>query len=49
MTYFARSANFKVLIVSSVQSSIGEIVAIRQVLVLPPNESCKRRVSFESQ
>ena len=49
ITCFAQSANFKVLIVSSAQSYIGEIVAIKQVLVFPPRESYKSRVNFESQ
>jgi len=49
MTYFALSANFRVLIVSSAQSYTGEIVATRHVFVFPPSESYNNQVSFESR
>lgn len=36
------------LIVSSKLQCDGDIVAIIDVLVLPPKESCNKRVSFDS-
>jgi len=48
MIFFARSANFKVDIVSSEWSSKGLTAAIKVVLVFPPRLSCKSLVIFES-
>jgi hypothetical protein len=39
MIYFARSANLRVEIVSSMLSITGETAAIKVVFVFPPNES----------
>ena len=49
MTHLARSANFKVEIVSSMCSANGETVATRYVWVFPPTESWRRRVSLDSR
>ena len=47
--FFALSAYFSVLYESSYETVAGEMAAIITVLQFPPNESCKRRVSFESR
>ena len=44
----ARSANLRVLQVSSKARMEGEMVAMIMVLQLPPRESCRRWVSLES-
>lgn len=49
MICFARSANLRVLIVSSTHDYTGATVAIKQVFVFPPKESYRSRVSFESR
>jgi hypothetical protein len=48
MTLLARSANCRVLNVSAACRAVGATHAMSRVLVLPPSESCRRRVSFES-
>jgi hypothetical protein len=48
MTHFARSANFRVDMVSSMDSINGETVAIKYVWVFPPIESCSNLVSLDS-
>lgn len=48
ITCLALSANFNVLIVSSILSIFGDIVAIRVVFVFPPRESYKSLVNYES-
>ena len=45
----ALSTNLIVLDVSSIQPTVGFKVAIRHVLVLPPNESYKSLVNFDSR
>jgi hypothetical protein len=44
----AREANLIVDMDSSQQSSVGEIVAIKYVMQLPPMESYSSLVSFDS-
>lgn len=48
ITHLALSANLRVEIVSSIESTSGDTVVIRQVLVFPPIESCKSLVSLDS-
>ena len=48
MTYLALSANLRVEIVSSIFSKWGDTVAIKTVRVLPPKESYKNLVKYES-
>lgn len=47
--FLARLAYLRVPRVSSKLSAAGEMLAIMMVLVLPPSESCRIRVSFESR
>jgi hypothetical protein len=49
ITFLALSANFMVMTVSSIDWLVGETVAIRSVFVLPPNESVKILVNFDSR
>ena len=49
VTFFARSANLRVEIVSKALEIEGEMVAMRHVLVFPPKESVKRRVKTDSR
>ena len=49
LMFLARFANLSVDVDSTNASSAGEIIAIIVVLQLPPNESSKMRVSFESR
>jgi hypothetical protein len=46
MICLARSANFRVEIVSAAYGSIALTAAIKVVLVLPPSESYSSRVSL---
>lgn len=48
LMFLARFANFTELSVSKKASIAGEIMPIIVVLQLPPSESSKRRVIFES-
>ena len=48
MISFALCANLRVLRVSEKLVAAGEILAIMQVLELPPRESFSRKVSLES-
>lgn len=48
VTFFALSANLRVLTVSSYAAAIGVKQAITTVKELPPSESLRRYVSFES-
>ena len=45
----ARVAYLRVLRVSPKELSLGDMVAIIRVLLLPPSESYRRRVSVESR
>lgn len=46
-TWRALSKNLRVLSDSSTQLALAVTVAIMAVLVLPPNESCSKRVNFD--
>jgi hypothetical protein len=48
LIFLARNAYSSVDTVSSRQLADGLMVAIRQVFVRPPSESCSRRVSLDS-
>ena len=49
LTSLARCANLSVLTVSLRLDTLGVTVATRQVLALPPQQSLRRNVSFESR